>query len=55
MEKFLNLKEHSTDVHYRSNCWFNNISLQCHTCVVNPSILSQAGMPAQGVFLATII
>ena len=36
-------------------CWFDNLFAMSYILFVNPQMLSQTGMPAQGVFLATII
>lgn len=55
MEKFFKLKEHGTDVRTEVTAGLTTFFAMSYILFVNPSILSQAGMPAQGVFLATII
>lgn len=55
MEKFFKLKEHGTDVRTEVTAGLTTFFAMSYVLFVNPSILSQAGMPTQGVFLATII
>ncbi|WP_270306637.1 NCS2 family permease [Streptococcus infantarius] len=55
MEKFFKLKEHGTDVRTEVTAGLTTFFAMSYILFVNPSILSHAGMPAQGVFLATII
>lgn len=55
MEKFFKLKEHGTDVRTEVTAGLTTFFAMSYVLFVNPSILSQTGMPAQGVFLATII
>lgn len=55
MEKFFKLKEHNTDVRTEITAGLTTFFAMSYVLFVNPSILSQTGMPAQGVFLATII
>ena len=55
MEKFFKLKEHGTDVRTEVTAGLTTFFAMSYILFVNPSILSQAGMPTQGVFLATII
>lgn len=55
MEKFFKLKKHGTDVRTEVTAGLTTFFAMSYILFVNPSILSQAGMPAQGVFLATII
>ena len=55
MEKFFKLKEHGTDVRTEVTAGLTTFFAMSYVLFVNPSILSQAGMPTQGVFLATLI
>ncbi|AXQ79468.1 NCS2 family permease [Streptococcus chenjunshii] len=55
MEKFFKLKEHGTDVRTEITAGLTTFFAMSYILFVNPSMLSQTGMPAQGVFLATII
>ena len=55
MEKFFKLKEHGTNVRREVTAGLTTFFAMSYVLFVNPSILSQAGMPTQGVFLATII
>ena len=55
MEKFFKLKEHGTDVRTEVTAGLTTFFAMSYVLFVNPSILSQAGMPTQGVFLATVI
>lgn len=55
MEKFFKLKEHGTDVHTEVTAGLTTFFAMSYILFVNPSMLAQTGMPAQGVFLATII
>ena len=55
MEKFFKLKEHGTDVRTEVTAGLTTFFAMSYVLFVNPSILSQTGMPTQGVFLATII
>ncbi|EHI74761.1 xanthine/uracil permease family protein [Streptococcus criceti] len=55
MEKFFKLKEHGTDIRTEIMAGLTTFFAMSYILFVNPAILSQTGMPAQGVFLATII
>lgn len=55
MEKFFKLKEHGTDVRTEVTAGLTTFFAMSYILFVNPSMLAQTGMPAQGVFLATII
>ncbi|MCI7677673.1 MAG: NCS2 family permease [Streptococcus orisratti] len=55
MEKFFKLKEHDTDVRTEVTAGLTTFFAMSYILFVNPSMLAQTGMPAQGVFLATII
>lgn len=55
MEKLFKLKEHGTDVRTEIMAGLTTFFAMSYILFVNPAILSQTGMPAQGVFLATII
>ncbi|MEX2784386.1 NCS2 family permease [Streptococcus sp. H49] len=55
MDKFFKLKEHGTDVRTEITAGLTTFFAMSYILFVNPSMLSQTGMPAQGVFLATII
>lgn len=55
MEKFFKLKEHGTDVRTEVTAGLTTFFAMSYILFVNPSILSQTGMPTQGVFLATVI
>lgn len=55
MEKFFKLKENGTNVRTEVMAGITTFFAMSYILFVNPSILSQTGMPAQGVFLATII
>ncbi len=55
MDKFFKLKENQTDVRTELMAGLTTFFAMSYILFVNPSILGQTGMPAQGVFLATII
>lgn len=55
MEKFFHLKENGTNVSTEITAGLTTFFAMSYIIVVNPMILSQAGMPKGGVFLATII
>ena len=55
MEKFFKLKEHGTDVRTEVTAGLTTFFAMSYILFVNPAMLAQTGMPAQGVFLATII
>ena len=55
MEKFFKLKENGTKVSTEIIAGFTTFFTMAYIIVVNPSILSQAGMEWGAVFLATII
>jgi len=55
MEKFFKLKENGTKVSTEIVAGFTTFFTMAYIIVVNPSILSQAGMEWGAVFLATII
>lgn len=55
MEKLFKLKEHGTDVRTEIMAGLTTFFAMSYILFVNPAMLSQTGMPEQGVFLATII
>lgn len=55
MEKFFHLKEHGTTVSTELMAGITTFFAMSYILFVNPSILSLAGMPWGGVYLATII
>ena len=55
MEKFFKLSEHGTTVRTEVLAGLTTFFAMSYILFVNPQMLSQTGMPAQGVFLATII
>lgn len=55
MEKFFKLKENGTTVGTEFIAGLTTFFAMSYILFVNPSILSQTGMPFQAVFLATII
>ncbi|MGI6706429.1 MAG: NCS2 family permease [Clostridia bacterium] len=55
MEKFFKLKENGTNVRTEILAGITTFFAMAYIIMVNPSILSQAGMPWGAVFLATII
>lgn len=55
MEKFFKLKENNTSVSTEAMAGITTFFAMSYILFVNPSILSQTGMPFQAVFLATII
>ncbi|MGX7245755.1 NCS2 family permease [Enterococcus quebecensis] len=55
MEKFFKLKENKTTVSTEMMAGVTTFFAMSYILFVNPSILSQTGMPFQAVFLATII
>ena len=52
MEKFFKLKEHGTDVRTEVTAGLTTFFAMSYVLFVNPSILSQTGMPTQGIHLA---
>ena len=55
MEKFFKLKEHGTNVSTEVIAGFTTFFAMSYIIFVNPSMLSQTGIPWGAVFLATII
>lgn len=55
MDQFFKLKEHGTTVSTEIMAGLTTFFAMSYILFVNPSVLSVAGMPAQAVFLATII
>ena len=55
MDKLFTLKEHGTTVRTEILAGLTTFFAMSYILFVNPAMLSQTGMPAQGVFLATII
>lgn len=55
MEKFFKLKENNTSVSTEMVAGVTTFFAMSYILFVNPSILSETGMPFQAVFLATII
>ena len=55
MDKLFKLKENGTDVRTEVLAGLTTFFAMSYILFVNPQMLSQTGMPAQGVFLATII
>lgn len=55
MDKFFKLKENGTSVRTEILAGLTTFFAMSYILFVNPAMLSQTGMPAQGVFLATII
>lgn len=55
MEKFFKLKEHGTNVSTEVVAGITTFFAMAYIIFVNPGMLSQTGMPAGAVFLATII
>ena len=55
MDKLFKTKRERYRRSYRGSCWFNNFLCNELYSLCKPQMLSQTGMPAQGVFLATII
>ena len=55
MDKIFKLKEHGTDVRTEVLAGLTTFFAMSYILFVNPQMLSQTGMPVQGVFLATII
>ena len=55
MNKFFKLKENGTSVRTEILAGLTTFFAMSYILFVNPAMLSQTGMPAQGVFLATII
>lgn len=55
MDKLFKLKEHGTDVRTEVLAGLTTFFAMSYILFVNPAMLSQTGMPTQGVFLATII
>lgn len=55
MDKLFKLKENGTDVRTEVLAGLTTFFAMSYILFVNPQMLAQTGMPAQGVFLATII
>lgn len=55
MHSFFGLKEHNTSVHTEVIAGVSSFLATAYIIVVNPSILSQAGMPFAGVLTATVL
>lgn len=55
MNKFFKLKENGTNVRTEIMAGFTTFFAMAYIIAVNPTMLSQAGMPKGAVFLATII
>ena len=55
MEKFFKLNEHGTNVQTEILAGFTTFFAMAYIIFVNPAILSETGMPAGAVFLATIL
>ncbi len=55
MDKFFKLKENGTNVRTEVFAGFTTFFAMAYIIIVNPSMLSQTGMPWGAVFLATII
>ena len=55
MDKLFKLKENGTSVRTEILAGLTTFFAMSYILFVNPAMLSQTGMPAQGVFLATII
>ena len=55
MDKLFKLKENGTTVRTEILAGLTTFFAMSYILFVNPAMLSQTGMPAQGVFLATII
>ncbi|UHA75536.1 NCS2 family permease [Paenibacillus sp. 481] len=55
MEKWFKLKEHGTNVRTEMTAGLTTFLTMVYIVVVNPSILSSAGVPFQQVFMATVI
>ncbi|KXT88175.1 NCS2 family permease [Streptococcus oralis] len=55
MDKLFKLKENGTDVRTEVLAGLTTFFAMSYILFVNPEMLSQTGMPVQGVFLATII
>ena len=54
MEKIFKLKEHGTDVRTEVTAGLTTFFAMSYILFVNPAMLAQTGMPAQGVFLSLI-
>ena len=55
LDKLFKLKENGTTVRTEILAGLTTFFAMSYILFVNPAMLSQTGMPAQGVFLATII
>ena len=55
MEKFFKLKQHNTDIRTELMAGLTTFFTMAYIIFVNPSILNDAGMSWDGVFVATII
>ncbi|HAV18060.1 MAG TPA: NCS2 family permease, partial [Erysipelotrichaceae bacterium] len=55
IEKLFNLEKHGTNVKTEILAGVTTFLAMAYILAVNPSILGQAGMPKEGVFLATAI
>ncbi len=54
MDKLFKLKS-TGQTSVQSSCWFNNVLCNDYILFVNPQMLSEAGMPVQGIFFVAII
>lgn len=54
MERFFKLRDHGTTVVTEFIAGITTFLAMAYIVFVNPSILSQTGMPSQAVFLATL-
>ena len=55
LERLFKLKENNTDVKTEVLAGITTFMTMAYIIFVNPSILSDAGMPYNGVFIATIV
>ena len=55
MEKFFKLKENNTKVSTEVLAGITTFFTMAYILFVNPDILSQAGLPFNGVYIATIL
>lgn len=55
LDKFFGLKEHGTDVRTEVLAGLTTFFAMSYILVVNPAILSDAGLPEKGVYIATIL
>jgi len=55
MEGFFRLRAHHTDIRQEAMAGLSTFLMMAYIIVVNPAILSQAGMPFAGVLTATVL